>query len=294
MKKPALHANPPPSKYEIIIIATLFCGARSYSGQQQRLLISLYYVVVVVVVRGGRRRQSCVHVHTSRKLGTACCSVVGVVSAAMENSSRTPLRGAATVAQASLVIIFLLMLREYVLFVFCTLRQSFAAESHKLSFLQLGDWGKGGRTGQYVSALRDNAVISTIKDIHIVETAYYNKNNGISDQKQTQYNQMSVASAMAQTAALLNPAPSFVIALGDNFYDHGTPSSTDNIWLYNWKNVYISPYEVLDIPWYPVFGNRKPSTPSSTDNIWLYNWKNVYISPYEVLDIPWYPVFGNR
>jgi hypothetical protein len=71
---------------------------------------------------------------------------------------------------------------------------------------------------------------------------------------------MSVASAMAQTAALLNPAPSFVIALGDNFYDHGTPSSTDNIWLYNWKNVYISPYEALDIPWYPVFGNRKPST----------------------------------
>lgn len=128
------------------------------------------------------------------------------------------------------------MLREYVLFVFCTLRQSFAAESHKLSFLLLQDWGKGGTTGQYVSALRDNAVISTIKDIHIVETAYYNKNNGISDQKQTQYNQMSVASAMAQTAALLNPAPSFVIALGDNFYDHGTPSSTDNIWLYNWKN----------------------------------------------------------
>jgi hypothetical protein len=156
------------------------------------------------------------------------------------------------------------MLWEHLLIVFCSLRLLLVTESqHKMSFLLLGDWGKGGTTGQYISALTDNAFIGTIVDVHDVKIENDNRNSIVHDkklQKESQSNQMSVASAMAQTAATLNPAPSFVVALGDNFYDNGTPSSTDNIWLYNWKDVYISPYTSLDIPWYPVFGNRKRIT----------------------------------
>lgn len=68
------------------------------------------------------------------------------------------------------------------------------------------------------------------------------------------YYQMEVAAAMGAAAATLKP--SFVVALGDNFYSNGVPSSTDSLWSSLWKDVYITPYADLNIPWYPVFGNR--------------------------------------
>jgi acid phosphatase len=62
---------------------------------------------------------------------------------------------------------------------------------------------------------------------------------------------------MANTAATLSPKASFVVTLGDNFYNNGVSSSSDAFWSYLWKDVYITPYTDLAIPWYPVFGNRK-------------------------------------
>lgn len=67
--------------------------------------------------------------------------------------------------------------------------------------------------------------------------------------------QMQVATAMGTYSSEANPQPSFLLALGDNFYDNGVYSSTDSLWQYLWKDVYLQ-YETLNIPWYPVFGNH--------------------------------------
>eukprot|EP01034_Spumella_vulgaris_P030871 gene30871-38153_t len=67
---------------------------------------------------------------------------------------------------------------------------------------------------------------------------------------------MAVAQAMGQFANKTSPKPSFVLALGDNFYANGVSSSTDVLWSYLWKNVYLTNYPALYIPWYPVFGNH--------------------------------------
>jgi acid phosphatase len=66
---------------------------------------------------------------------------------------------------------------------------------------------------------------------------------------------MDVARAMDQYSSALTPRPSFVVALGDNFYTDGVQSSTDSLWDSLWKDVYLG-FETLNIPWYPVFGNH--------------------------------------
>ncbi len=91
---------------------------------------------------------------------------------------------------------------------------------------------------------------------------------------------MAVAQAMGQYANKTSPNPSFVLALGDNFYSNGVSSSTDVLWSYLWKNVYLTNYPDLYIPWYPVFGNHDygGSTDAqiqrfldhSDDDIWMF------------------------
>lgn len=65
--------------------------------------------------------------------------------------------------------------------------------------------------------------------------------------------QPQVAKAMGTYAAKSDPAPSFVLSLGDNFYINGVSSATDVLWNYLWKDVYHG-YAGLKIPWYPIFG----------------------------------------
>lgn len=61
---------------------------------------------------------------------------------------------------------------------------------------------------------------------------------------------------MATFVANNSPKPSYIIALGDNFYDDGVSSATDALWTSLWKNVYITNYSDLNVPWYPVLGNH--------------------------------------
>jgi hypothetical protein len=61
---------------------------------------------------------------------------------------------------------------------------------------------------------------------------------------------------MGEVAASIEPALSFVLALGDNFYTKGVSSSSDVLWSYLWKDVYLRDYPQLRVPWYPVFGNH--------------------------------------
>ncbi len=49
-------------------------------------------------------------------------------------------------------------------------------------------------------------------------------------------------------------APSFVVALGDNFYEFGVKSVTDPLWKTSFEDVYTDPS--LQVPWYAVLGNH--------------------------------------
>ena len=130
------------------------------------------------------------------------------------------------------------------------------SSKNALSFLLLGDWGKGGSTGAYSSSPDDDDLTVNVllakkqvpMDNQINNNNNNNKNNKV-------FYQVQIAKAMGQYAASASPAPSFVLALGDNFYNNGVSSSTDKLWDYLWKDVYLG-YESLRIPWHPVFGNH--------------------------------------
>jgi tartrate-resistant acid phosphatase type 5 len=103
------------------------------------------------------------------------------------------------------------------------------ASSDRLSFLVLGDWGKGGTSGTYGTNSKQIAA----------KTTY----------------QMQIATAMGNYASTADPKPSFLVALGDNFYNNGVYSATDPAWKYLWQDVYLQ-FDDLNIPWYPVLGNH--------------------------------------
>lgn len=115
-----------------------------------------------------------------------------------------------------------------------------------LNFLLLGDWGKGGNSG-YIASNLDNGIISnnTEDDDQKMMHKRNLKNNEVT-------NQAAIAKAMGTYSEKF--LPSFVVALGDNFYTNGVSSSTDVYWDYLWTNVYLDAYESLRIPWFPVLG----------------------------------------
>jgi acid phosphatase len=54
--------------------------------------------------------------------------------------------------------------------------------------------------------------------------------------------------------AAQNLAARFVISVGDNFYDDGVTSTTDDHWQKSFGNVYTAPS--LQVPWYAILGNH--------------------------------------
>ncbi len=63
-------------------------------------------------------------------------------------------------------------------------------------------------------------------------------------------NQVAVAKAMAQYASNAVNKPSFVVALGDNFYTKGVSSTSDSLWTYLWNNIYLKYDSLKSLPWY--------------------------------------------
>lgn len=98
---------------------------------------------------------------------------------------------------------------------------------NSLDFLVLGDWGHNVPASQ--------------------------AQNGVD------YQQQKVADAMGVYAAAIKP--SFLLALGDNFYFHGVNGTNDPLWTTAYSNVYTNPS--LYIPWYPIMGNHDYPTPQS-------------------------------
>jgi hypothetical protein len=105
-------------------------------------------------------------------------------------------------------------------------------ESSALRFLMLGDWGKHTHSHSHKSLSN----IGTRKVSYQPDIA------------------KSMASYCSEVAEGLSPC-SFIIALGNNFYENGVWSSTDSRRDYVWKDVYHGVYSILNIPWYPVLGN---------------------------------------
>eukprot|EP01031_Cornospumella_fuschlensis_P034445 gene34445-41691_t len=133
------------------------------------------------------------------------------------------------------------------------LLQPVAAAADALSFLLLGDWGKGGSSGLYGSSLDDDEFKAVLNKLNesAVQSVADNKDN----KKTKTFYQVQVAKAMSDFASVSDPSPSFVVALGDNFYNNGVSSHADKLWDYLWKDIYLT-YRSLQIPWFPVFGNH--------------------------------------
>jgi len=64
--------------------------------------------------------------------------------------------------------------------------------------------------------------------------------------------QKAVALQMAASARIYKP--SFIISVGDNFYDYGVNSTEDLYWKDDFEDVYSDP--LLQVPWYITLGNH--------------------------------------
>lgn len=133
-----------------------------------------------------------------------------------------------------------------------------------LEFLVLGDWGKGGNGGNILNTLSSDQFSLdqiypkvTYERADSLDTNKEGGGKGGGGQNRKQYTyQAAVARAMSTWANHSAVTPSFVVAVGDNFYDDGVQSSTASSWNTLWKYVYLSNYSNLRIPWYPVLGNH--------------------------------------
>lgn len=100
--------------------------------------------------------------------------------------------------------------------------------------------------------------------------------------KSKAYYQKDVAKSMAAFAGTADPAPSFIVSVGDNFYDNGVQSVSDSMWSSLWRNIYHGAYPELKMPWYSVLGNHdygygstgvqaqidRTDAQQSDDNLW--------------------------
>ena len=157
-----------------------------------------------------------------------------------------------------------------------------------LYFFVHADWGKGGVDGTYYSRryLKDDSEEDVedlnINDEHTFENLNVNEDrrlentnnqkqnnnknsnnnqnqnqqsNKNQNKKQNVFYQGDIARAMAATAA--STKPSFIMALGDNFYANGVSSTTDATWKTFFRDVYFNNFDTLKgIPWHPAFGNH--------------------------------------
>ena len=72
----------------------------------------------------------------------------------------------------------------------------------------------------------------------------------VGDWGQRGYNQSSVAASMAASATEYNS--SFIVSLGDNFYESGVSDIYDEQWNSTFENVYTQ--QSLKMPWLAILG----------------------------------------
>lgn len=119
----------------------------------------------------------------------------------------------------------------------------FSTLNHSLSFFAHADWGKGGWDGSQSRRrrARERELGEDHEDEHEHrEEAFYQGN--------TSRTMMHVAN----TTML----PSFILALGDNFYSDGVASVNDSMWNSHFRDVYFRSTVLRGIPWHAAFGNH--------------------------------------
>lgn len=70
--------------------------------------------------------------------------------------------------------------------------------------------------------------------------------------RQGEFGQREVADRMGEAARQIGSR--FVISVGDNFYENGVSSVTDDHWRKSFENVYTA--RSLDVPWHVILGNH--------------------------------------
>lgn len=116
-----------------------------------------------------------------------------------------------------------------------------AVNQTSINFFLLGDWGKGGNTGDLTGEAQKWTTSSSSISLRGSSSVYYTY-------------QAAVATLMANLASKYDI--NSVIALGDNFYNDGVQSTTDSQWSTQWSLVYFERFPILKRPWYAILGNH--------------------------------------
>jgi len=103
----------------------------------------------------------------------------------------------------------------YVCFLFICALAAASADEKALRFYLLGDWGKGGNSGSFWNRGTD------------AEEEEHSSSHLLPQGGSKTLYQAAIAKAMGDYGAQADPAPSFLVALGDNFYTNGVSSATD-------------------------------------------------------------------
>jgi len=109
----------------------------------------------------------------------------------------------------------------------------FASCSAQLNFVSIGDWG----TNSYLNNNYQQRVANQVLCLTLYLFECFNT---------------ALLVQTAKTAAAIGAT--FVINVGDNFYNNGVTSTTDPLWNSMFENVYFQ--ASLNIPWYSVLGNH--------------------------------------
>lgn len=158
-----------------------------------------------------------------------------------------------------------------------------------LVFFALADWGKG----TYSDSDQDGELNDDSEEGEVGDRENCPDGNELC-QLQTAQSMISVASDLGK--------PSFILALGDNFYDDGVYSTDDPMFEYQFRSIYLQESNVLSgIPWHAAIGNHdlgygktgvdalvNRTTHHSDDDEWVMpsQWySRRYASPYNFVSV---------
>eukprot|EP00607_Mallomonas_marina_P004659 CAMPEP_0182428496 /NCGR_PEP_ID=MMETSP1167-20130531/23061_1 /TAXON_ID=2988 /ORGANISM="Mallomonas Sp, Strain CCMP3275" /LENGTH=810 /DNA_ID=CAMNT_0024611433 /DNA_START=183 /DNA_END=2615 /DNA_ORIENTATION=- len=127
------------------------------------------------------------------------------------------------------------------------------ASSDSLRFLAMGDWGAQERQKNQRRLKKDEP---DAQFLGAKNNEGYNEDYR-EEEGDGDYWAVLVAAAMGTYTA--SYPIDFILALGDNFYNSGVQSTSDELWETVYSDVY-SGYSGLNVPWYAIFGNHDHGT----------------------------------
>ena len=121
----------------------------------------------------------------------------------------------------------------------------YSTSNDSITFFAHADWGKGGWDGSQADRRK-------LEDVDGDEDRHEEEK----DHKEEVFYQGYTARSMAYVVNVTGNKPSFVLALGDNFYNDGVASINDSMWYNLFRDVYFRSSALRSIPWHAAFGNH--------------------------------------